>query len=611
VSPSPPEDPDRSPGDVTLRHGEPDDEATDARRTRRVDVGERRTEDGLPSRYQLREDDTGRYLTCSEAPNVALRLERGRSVSSSAAHRAASHTIFLDGVAQAAPFLDVQRRVYNLDHHEGCVRAFTLATCEQAMVMVMKGLDLGGAQWNLIGNEPDLDTVLAAWLLLNHRRLNGDAPEVRDRIMPMVRLQGIIDAHGLELAALSGFPAELQRATLAEIDRLRADELALKKSGEWSDADPLEFTCRTLERIDSLYYEPHHFEGVTEVEELARVTIAPDRIAVACRAEAGIYEVERQLRSIHGSRVGVILLEKDDATFTLRQTDPFLPTDLEAVYERLNQVDPAAGDGDRWGGSTDIGGSPRRRGTGLSRRQVLDVVGWTFRPPSPWSKLATLAGGLATAVVVLSTITLGAIGTWPPPAEGWTDGAAIAGLGRLALAVVAVAAGALGFAGRRHPGRFGLRRPVGLLWLAALPAVVVAGAAGGVAAELPGPPERWTAAAVAFALAGGLELLLRGVLHGVVAGRFAIMRDGGDWFLSWPTVTAAVTHGFLAVLLFGPPPWLGEGVAPRAAVAAAGFVAGIVLGGARERSRSVWVVAAVHAIAAALLTLLAPVLTAL
>lgn len=610
MSPTPPEDPARSPGDVTLRHGQPDDGAADAHRTRRVDAGDRRTEDGLPSRYQLREDDTGRYLTCSEAPNVALRLERGRSVSSSSAHRAASHTIFLDGVAQAAPFLDVQRRVYNLDHHEGCVRAFTLATCEQAMVMVMKGLDLGGAQWNLVGNEPDLDTVLAAWLLLNHRRLNGDAPEVRRRVMPVVRLQGIIDAHGLEMAALSGFPEDLQEATLAEIDHLRSDELALKKGGQWSDVDPLEFTCRTLERVDAMFYEPHHFEDVTEVEELARAPVAPERIAVACRAEAGIYEVERQLRAIHGSRVGLILLEKDDATFTLRQTDPFLPTNLEAVYERLNQVDPVAGNGDRWGGSTDIGGSPRGRGTGLSRRQVLDVIGWTFRPPSVWTRLATLAGGLATAVVTLAAITLGAIGTWPPPAQGWTDGASLGGLGRLALAVVVVAAGALGLAGRRHPGRFGLRRPVGLLWLVALPAVVAAGAAGGVAAELSGPPERWTAAVVALALAGALELLLRGVLHGVVAGPFSIMRDGGEWFLSWPTVTAAVTHGLLAVLLFGPPPWLGDGVAARTAVAVAGVLAGLVLGAARERSRSVWVVAAVHALAAALLTLLAQVLPA-
>ncbi len=607
----PPEDSDRAAGDVTLRHDGPGDAAVDVRRTRRLDVDPRRTEDGLPSRYQLREDDAGPYVTCTEAPNVALRLERGRSVSSSSAHRASSHTIFLDGVAQTAPFLDVQRRVYNLDHHEGCVRAFTLATCEQAMVMVMKGLDLGGAQWNLVGNEPDLDTVLAAWLLLNHRRLNGDAPEVRDRLMPLVRLQGIIDAHGLELAALSGFPRQLQEATLAEIGRLRSEELALKKRGEWSEADPLEFACRTFERIDAMVYEPHHFEGVTEVEELARVVVAPERMAVACRSDAGIYEVERQLRAVHGNRVGVILLEKDDATFTLRQTDPFLPTDLEAVYERLNQVDPAAGNGDRWGGSTDIGGSPRRRGTRLSRRQVLDVIGWTFRPPSSWARLATLAGGLATAVVVLATIALGAIGTWPPPPEGWTDGSSVGQLGTLALAIVAVAAGALGFAGRRHPGRFGLRRPVGLLWLAALPAVVVTGAAGGVAAELPGPPEAWTAAAVALVLAGGLELLLRGALHGVVAGRFAIMRDGGEWFLSWPTVTAAVTHGFVAVLLFGPPPWLGEGVAARAAVAVAGTASGLLLGILRERSRSVWAVAAVHGLAAALLSLLAPSLTAL
>ena len=53
-------------------------------------------------------------------------------------------TIFLDGAAKGEPFMDASRGIYNLDHHEGCVRSFTLSTCEQAMILIRKGLDLDG-----------------------------------------------------------------------------------------------------------------------------------------------------------------------------------------------------------------------------------------------------------------------------------------------------------------------------------------------------------------------------------------------------------------------------------------------------------------------------------
>ena len=97
-----------------------------------------RSSENFRKRYDVREDGEGKYLRCIEAPNIMVRIERGLVVSSGAARRAPEGTIYLDGAASGEPFMDVQRRVYNLDHHEGCVRSFTLATCEQAMVMVLK-----------------------------------------------------------------------------------------------------------------------------------------------------------------------------------------------------------------------------------------------------------------------------------------------------------------------------------------------------------------------------------------------------------------------------------------------------------------------------------------
>src|SRR5207253_4713300 len=140
---------------------------------------------------------------------VTIRIKHGFCVTASAARSFASGSIFLDGAAQGEPFIDPKRQVYNLDHHEGCVRAFTLATCEQAMVLIRKGLDLRKRDWTVYANDADLDTVLAIWVLLNHLRLNDRSPETRARGMPLVRLQGVIDAQGLDMQDMSALPPQL------------------------------------------------------------------------------------------------------------------------------------------------------------------------------------------------------------------------------------------------------------------------------------------------------------------------------------------------------------------------------------------------------------------
>ena len=153
----------------------------------------------LPNRYSIRAKGEERVLVCSESPTISVRIKPGMSVSAVAALKAPSGTIYLDGAAQGGPFLNNEKDLLNLDHHEGCVRAFTLATCEQAMVAVRRGLDLQKRDWVVWANEPDLDTLLAIWILFNHMRLNDEDPEIRTRVMPLVRLEGTIDVHGLEM----------------------------------------------------------------------------------------------------------------------------------------------------------------------------------------------------------------------------------------------------------------------------------------------------------------------------------------------------------------------------------------------------------------------------
>lgn len=555
----------------------------------------------LPQRYVRNEDQLGPYLTCVDSSNIRVRVERGKSLSSSSARKAFPGSIFLDGAAQGPPFVDASRRVCSFDHHEGCVRAFTLATCEQTMVMILKGLDLIGEQWTVHANDPDLDTVLAIWLLLNHRRVSSDVG-LRRRVMPLVRLQSTIDTHGLELAELTGFPEALQDLNRAVIDELREHELELKRRGEWNEIDFVAFTVSALSRIDGVFYNPGDVADSGEIVELGRVWMTGNRIAIACRSTVGIYEVESALKEAHGDRLGLIVLEKSEHVYTVRQTDPFVGTDLHSLYRRLNLMDPRARGDQLWGGSDDIGGSPRANGSGLSCEDILQICRWVYHPESASRRIGgafgalTIAGVvLAAAVVATGDIRPGAFVT--APVEGFAAGSAVL-LGLAFLLAV------LGHSRLSAPLAIG---PPRSWWgLAALPVTAAAAVAGGACAPLQlattgiaVETHRWMVVAAAVAGVVGFELLIRGVCYGVMVAAFPVMLWSGRWFLSVPNAIAALISTGAIVVLWLPPVWFEPGVVTPALWPIAAGVLGLVCGAVRERGGSVWVPVVLHLLSAA------------
>src|SRR2546429_363626 len=93
------------------------------------------------------------------------------------------------------------------------------------------------------------------------------APTGSVRVMPLLRLQGMVEAQGLELQDLCALPPDLLAETQAAIDELRAHELALKRRGRWQSSDLLRHAADRLRAIDELIYPPQHFEDVADVEE--------------------------------------------------------------------------------------------------------------------------------------------------------------------------------------------------------------------------------------------------------------------------------------------------------------------------------------------------------
>jgi membrane protease YdiL (CAAX protease family) len=549
-------------------------------------------------RYQIREEAGARTLVCVEAPTLAVSIERGRCVRASEAHHAPPGTIFLDGAAECAPFADPVRGIYNLDHHEGCVRAFTLSTCEQAMALLLRGLDLRKREWNVFANDADLDVVLAIWVLLNHHRLAAGDGEARAQILPLLRLEGAIDAHGLAHQEFCALPPGLLDETRRRMERLRDCERGLRGAGRWQKVDLLEYTRERLEQIDAFVYPQDAFADLVEIEELGRAPLEDNSVAVACRAHVGIYEVERQLARFHGRRLGLLVLRQREGVYTLRQTDPELPANLESLYAHLNRVDPAARAQEaerRWGGSHEIGGSPRAGGSKLAYDEILAACRHVYARPPLLRRLA--AGARACAVAV--AVPFAALAAVHAPALPGAPTGALA----FGLVLAFVAACCFGQAERRVRGLQGWRWPSGLRWLAALPFGLAGALASGVwmPAGAAGAPLNHVVLA-SLLCASGAELLFRGYLHGRLTACAAPRAPGRPALATSVLLSgllfAAVTAALTAFGALAPSPF--TATQPSLAVAGA-LLFGLAAGAARESSGSVAAPFALHVFGAAAL----------
>lgn len=326
-----------------------------------------------PSRYAIQGDPPA--IVCVDFPGVFLHVQRGLTIEESERLELPRQSIFLDGVFAGPAFLDNEHRQYSLDHHAGCVRAFTLATCEQACVMLMQRIPLWEGEWHVYVNEPDLDSLLAAWVILNHYALAHDDYALLRKVMPLIRVEGVIDAYGFDKAVLSGLPRRIYEAKKQRIDKLRRAERALRERGEWATADLVSFSRLQLDKMDAELF-PRGSPRIMGVET-QKLSAPTRKLAVLVRSQRGIYEIEEQLKEKHADELALIVLDSGHGRMTLRLVDKFMPKNLHAAYDALNARDPRVDrdhDSNAWGGSDEIGGSPRATGSGLSGAEVLDTL---------------------------------------------------------------------------------------------------------------------------------------------------------------------------------------------------------------------------------------------
>ncbi|MEO1087952.1 MAG: hypothetical protein AAFY88_27270, partial [Acidobacteriota bacterium] len=390
----------------------------------------------------------------------------------------------------------------------------------------------------------------ALWVLLNYRRVRSLDAETRDRIVPLIRLEGAIDANGFELAELCGLPQESLGVEKARLDELHRLELEAKRSGQWGQADLYGYSHDMLLEIDRRVFLGTDFSDYASVEEeYGHVEIGQGRVAVVCRDSSGIYEVEKRLKTVWGDRLGIVALEKDPHHYTLRRAAALSGIDLAEAYEKLNLLDPAV-DGrppkKRWGGSDDIGGSPRPDGTGLTPREIGKILKLTYKRVRPAQRLQRMATAVLWVLVLVLAAGVGVV-AWRFFGPQVLPDSILTSNPSFDLSLAAAIAGLGAWLMTRQLSRgwiwlYGWRGPAGRDWWPLVPLVVL-GAAFGVAWVPSGigatPADRALAALAVVLAAASLELMLRGLVHGLLILDHRVQGIGGRWFLSLPTLITA------------------------------------------------------------------------
>ena len=550
----------------------------------------------LPNRYAIQETESGKVLTCLEMPNISVIVQPGLTFSASTVRKSSGCRIYLDGVAQCEPFMDLEKHIYNFDHHEGVVRPFTVATCEQVLVMVIKGMDLRGRDWKVYANEPDLDTTLSIWLLLNHVRINQKESSDLRGLYTLVRLESLIDSHGLEMIHLSGLPIGLLNKTRKIIDYLREEEIDLKRHGIWEESDFLEHTALVLQKIDRLIYRSDEFLDFQDIQELARVEIVNNRFAVAVASPQGIYELEPFMARLYGENLAIVILQNESGGYTLRRLDHFMPGDLKPIYSKLNFLDPAVKcrEGkNQWGGSGDIGGSPRATGTRLTPQEIAQACRDVYHPPRAMERALRFLYALlvvsfitAAAKLIKQYVWVGPSSQTEPANLLMTQTNLVPYLGLIILSTLGLI-----IYSRGRFWRVGLMAPVGYGWWFILPLAVVAAMAGGVMIPWVELRTMDTASIIFYAVVLiplATELLFRGLGHGILSAGSRVQRCDNRWAISFPSLGAAIIYAGFTVIVMRWPDLLPPAdqalslIRPFLAALALGLLNGMV----REKSHS-------------------------
>ncbi len=272
-------------------------------------------------------------------------------------------SIALDGYVQG-PAIDAESERFSFDHHDGCIRLVTSATCRQVLDALLLGLN--PEEYTIFVNDVDEDTILSVWLLENRDRIN------EERVRWLVDRESEVDAHGVAYPTIDSTDqlfARFSRSIMEPVNQCQQNgnynQMNLAKllrlcvdrvSPVLDDPDP-----ELVDESDDRSFEIRHHGvgGWVMVESKEKIF---DLLYAQGYTKAIVYS-----QMANGSYLYTVMKQSD-----LTPSFPVGPhSSPNTILARLATLEPG------WGGSSRIGGSPRNvDGTRslLSPEKVAHIV---------------------------------------------------------------------------------------------------------------------------------------------------------------------------------------------------------------------------------------------
>jgi hypothetical protein len=267
-------------------------------------------------------------------------------------------SIALDGYVQG-PALDNSNHRYSFDHHKGCIRLVTTATCEQVRDAVLLGLD--PSRYTVYLNDVDTDTALAVWALRNPHRLR------EPKVGHYIASAGLLDAHG------GAYPLVYERH---QIEWVGEPEIRARTSGAYEKL-PTESLRALLEEIAERFERLLDGQAPSE-DELRRTEVQADyeplyRGSGWTMIKAVDPHVLFDLYEQGIERIVTCRQQSDGSyAYTIARKSDFVDLfDVPLILAALETVEAG------WGGGSTIGGAPSHADGSRSRltpRQVFEIV---------------------------------------------------------------------------------------------------------------------------------------------------------------------------------------------------------------------------------------------
>lgn len=277
-------------------------------------------------------------------------------------------SISLDGFVSTGPRFNSNGPYANFNHHEDVSRLETRATCAQVLIAVRQGLfksfknERGNPDAVLFVNDCDEDVSLSVFILRNSHLAVGVMNPLLNKL---VFMEDMLDT----TAGAYQFPASM--LSLQELMWVFEPYHNFRMSGGLDSRDSYSFGSVIDDVGDRIML---YITGKTRSIELDTrynligggsgwsMVIETGRNARVGMSESGIHSFLSVRERVDGNW-----------TYTLGRSSLFVPYPIPKFLKALNRVEGNS-DGDVWGGSDIIAGSPRVKGSKLDPDTVSKII---------------------------------------------------------------------------------------------------------------------------------------------------------------------------------------------------------------------------------------------